>query len=472
MALVRTTCPECSAGLKSESGFITGETVCCPNCETFFTVGGVTASGTKQPARTRANDAGEEDYLPKRTNQKKFEDEDDDGANGNSRRSYKNSPLRFAILGMLIVTMLVMGYFLYEKKMNERRDAARDEEETATAKETETKFGGPILPLPGGGPKKVLGPRAPGPMMPPPGANPKNPAPKDGPGCAEGWSRAPKDGPGAPKDGPDGAPLEFAKLQHVSHAGFSPNGRRLVTVSRFIEVPQTTVLQIWDATTGKQIARLSQRNAPVPLPVFSPDSKKLACLNWDLTSVLVWDFEKGGDPDSIPVPKDQRPGVVNPLAFSPDGIELYLAHQFLYRITLADHAVKQLSAVEFTDIPLVAFSPATPEVVVLPAGSEKLLAVDLVKDTSRELDIPNVKSIKEVVFSGDGQTLGLLRKNAIELYDAATWKLRTTLRHGAGELQYASALTLFAGWERRCGFVARRGIAPNQHLVGPGIRSP
>lgn len=39
-------------------------------------------------------------------------------------RSYKSSPIRFVILGVLVLAMLVLGFFLVRKIMKERAAAA------------------------------------------------------------------------------------------------------------------------------------------------------------------------------------------------------------------------------------------------------------------------------------------------------------------------------------------------------------
>ena len=165
MALTRIVCPECSAGLKSQSGFEVGETVCCPKCETYFSVeepeaveeeelpkkkaSGAEASPKKkavaaavsdedddedekpQPKKKKAvhatvsdddDEDDEDDEKPRSKKKKKKKRSDDD----EDERSYKNSPLRYAVLGVLVVTMLVLGVFLIRKQMKEHADNAGD----------------------------------------------------------------------------------------------------------------------------------------------------------------------------------------------------------------------------------------------------------------------------------------------------------------------------------------------------------
>ncbi len=194
MALNRIACPECGAGLKSSSGFNPGQTVCCPKCETYFEVeepadeaeaeepkkankpAKATASAGKKPLRAASDDDDSDDEKPRKKKKKKVADDDDD------QGSYKNSPLRYVVLGVLVITMCVLGYFLYEKKQKEANDTADNTPPTATGDGVVT----PPVGLQGGVPKGNPGFPAPkfpvGPNVPvrpiPKFPNPKvNPVP-------------------------------------------------------------------------------------------------------------------------------------------------------------------------------------------------------------------------------------------------------------------------------------------------------
>ncbi len=121
MALLKVKCPECNAGLKSPTGFTVGQAVSCPKCETDFTV--------EEPEKAGSPADEDDDDAPVTKKKKKGNDDYDDDEK--PTRSYKNSPARYAVLGVLVVIMLVLGYFLYEKKKKEREadaanNAARD----------------------------------------------------------------------------------------------------------------------------------------------------------------------------------------------------------------------------------------------------------------------------------------------------------------------------------------------------------
>jgi hypothetical protein len=100
VALLSIACPECGARVKSSKGFKRGQAVSCPKCETDFTVGDSTSG---------------DESLDKEW-------------------SYKNSWMRFAVLGVLLVVLGVLGYMLYEKKRaNKDTDTVQSDDEIPMA---------------------------------------------------------------------------------------------------------------------------------------------------------------------------------------------------------------------------------------------------------------------------------------------------------------------------------------------------
>ncbi|HSQ58258.1 MAG TPA: hypothetical protein VLM40_21210 [Gemmata sp.] len=143
MAITRVACPECGAGLKSPTGFKVGQNVCCPKCETYFEV---EDPADEEPAtgkkRVQAAVADDEEFDPPTKKKKKKPRDDED-----SERSYKNSPIRYVILGVLVCVMIGLGVMLYLKK----RDESRQNENTSN---TNSNVVAPtnILPPPKDGP--------------------------------------------------------------------------------------------------------------------------------------------------------------------------------------------------------------------------------------------------------------------------------------------------------------------------------
>jgi uncharacterized Zn finger protein (UPF0148 family) len=192
VSLLKTRCPECSAPLKSSSGFTVGQTVCCPKCETYFAVeepekekdeseedeapkatakSKANDAPAKKPLKVAAADEDDGDEKPKKKRKKPAYDEDEE-----PKRSYKNSPLRYAILGVLLVIMCVLGYMLIEKRKKEREVAggssSTDDVPVVNPRVVNPQGGPqlqPIIPNMGG-----VNPNQPNPKQP----NPNQPNPK------------------------------------------------------------------------------------------------------------------------------------------------------------------------------------------------------------------------------------------------------------------------------------------------------
>ncbi len=154
MAIAFATCPECRTTLKSTrpAGFAAGEALECPKCGTYFAAEAASpakpvaakpvSAKPAAPARPRAVEVDDEDEddRPRKKKAKAravVDDEDDEDldepprkrGNKSKRRddgggSYRTSPLRFIILGILVVVMLVLAYFLYQKWQREKEDNA------------------------------------------------------------------------------------------------------------------------------------------------------------------------------------------------------------------------------------------------------------------------------------------------------------------------------------------------------------
>lgn len=133
---MRITCPECGAGLKSKTGFLPGKTINCPKCETSFDVEesaeeDVPQGGKRAPVRAVAAADDEGDYPKKKKKKKRRDDEDGDGW------SYRSSWIRYAVLGVLVVVMLVLGYFLIQKQRRDRQQERENAANSAKAQEAD-----------------------------------------------------------------------------------------------------------------------------------------------------------------------------------------------------------------------------------------------------------------------------------------------------------------------------------------------
>jgi hypothetical protein len=126
VAVHRLTCPSCGAGVDSAAGFTAGQVASCSKCEREFTV-------DEAALKAAASEAGDE-FLPSKPRV-------DDG-----EWSYRNSTLRYVVLGVLVVTMCVLGYMLYDKKVKEQQTAANDADGRGILP---AEVPGEMLPLPG-----------------------------------------------------------------------------------------------------------------------------------------------------------------------------------------------------------------------------------------------------------------------------------------------------------------------------------
>jgi hypothetical protein len=157
VAILRAVCPGCGAGLKctDPAGFTAGEALTCPKCDTSFKVKATAVAArpvAAKPAARKpqvvdddeddrpkkkavkaaaADDDDDEDDDRPRKKRPRDDDEDDDRPRKKKRKAdrdegggYRNSPVRFIVLGILVTIMLVLAVLLYLKWQNEKQDAA------------------------------------------------------------------------------------------------------------------------------------------------------------------------------------------------------------------------------------------------------------------------------------------------------------------------------------------------------------
>jgi hypothetical protein len=268
VALNRIACPECGAGLKSASGFTPGQTVSCPKCETYFAVedaGDATSTATagKKPVRAAASDDDYDD-TPKGT--KKRRDEE---------WSYRNSPARYAVLGVLVLVMCVLGYLLYEKKQREAEDQANNRIEDDPPVAAPGMPGGPLAPPKLGGVGVKMG-RPPGggkggaapPLPPPP------PLPKKGNTGAVNPTPMPKQGGGG------GSPFDL-----LPGGGSAPNAAEDDMLTKKY---RDMLVGTWKADLGKGVtAELAYgADGTVTETVTTPEGPSTRSGKWSVTGLV------------------------------------------------------------------------------------------------------------------------------------------------------------------------------------------
>jgi WD40 repeat protein len=108
----------------------------------------------------------------------------------------------------------------------------------------------------------------------------------------------------------------------VCQAAYSPDGKRVVTVS------DDKTARLWDADSGKELFVLRGHQNGVGQGAFSPDGKLVATASYDRTARL-WDAATGQQVATLKGHKY----TVSGLLFSPDG-------QWL--VTIADNSQARL----------------------------------------------------------------------------------------------------------------------------------
>ena len=211
MSLKRVKCPACGAGLTSPTGYEVGQSVECTKCESPFIVEDV-------------------------------QDCDD----GNEKRSYKNSPMRYAVLGVLVAVMIGLGVMLILKKQADRETEESNAKLNASENEGEPKPTQPnngfdanggiqphVPPKLNGGPGVGGFPKGGAAPRPIPGAPPPPQLPKKEPG--PGDLPPPKNAtvPGEPMPPPKGGgTIGGLNIPGGAPLADSPEGKQLLATLR------------------------------------------------------------------------------------------------------------------------------------------------------------------------------------------------------------------------------------------------
>jgi dipeptidyl aminopeptidase/acylaminoacyl peptidase len=90
---------------------------------------------------------------------------------------------------------------------------------------------------------------------------------------------------------PIGPPL--LHQQRVSRAAFSPDGRRVVTASGGFGEPGEA--RVWDAATGQPLGPPLRHQSGVKHAAFSPDGRRVVTASWD-NPARVWDVSTDDHP--------------------------------------------------------------------------------------------------------------------------------------------------------------------------------
>lgn len=224
---------------------------------------------------------------------------------------------------------------------------------------------------------------------------------------------------------------------------FSPDGL-------LIAAADANGVQLWDAGTAKKLKLMAGKDDGYPIGMaFSPDNRMLAAGfggKTDVSHIVLWDIDLNERlavlPGTTSLPEfktDDRSGLINQLAFSPDG-----------RFLVAGFGSPHLYTDSGYPTPVIVWEVATRQQIRRLAGHNSLgtsltfsndgskLATCNYDGTARIWDTQSWKSLHvlhstggyplDVSFSPDGRTLALGDvEGHIQLWDVETGKLRETL---------------------------------------------
>ena len=213
---------------------------------------------------------------------------------------------------------------------------------------------------------------------------------------------------------------ELALLPAESRVGaFSPDGT-ILALFPF----NGTVMKLWDAATGTNIATLEGHTGGVFSAAFSPDGTILASGSWDST-VKLWDVATGTNIATL----EGHTGGATSVSFSPDGTTL-ASGSYDGEVKLWDVATKQNTATlegHTASVYSVSFSP---DGATLASGSDdgEVKLWDVATGTNIATLEGHTGGVYSVSFSPDGTILASgSGDDMVKLWDVATGTNTATL---------------------------------------------
>jgi WD40 repeat protein/serine/threonine protein kinase/tetratricopeptide (TPR) repeat protein len=232
-------------------------------------------------------------------------------------------------------------------------------------------------------------------------------------------------------------PMRQDKEAAVNRAEFSPDSRRLVTVSQY------STVRVWDADTGRPLAPPLKHERWVNRAEFSPDGRRLVTVSRDGTA-WVWDMAAA---QPLAPPLMHGSGVIH-AEFSPDGRRVVsVSADGTAQVWDAETAQPLAPRLKHEgEVRYAAFSPDGHRVVTVtnvPGKVDEARVWDA--DTGRPLAPPleHTNLLRHAAFSPDGRrvvTAGAMGIGAGEalVWDADTGRpLAPPLKH-KGEVRYAA----------------------------------
>ncbi len=407
-------CSGCSAKLNAPDS-AAGKRVKCPKCQAVIVIPTAPAAAFEvidddepvvvppaKPARAKAVVDDDDDDKPKKKKLAKAARDDDDDDDDKPKKKKKKaagsggtSMTRNLVMGGVLLVLLGVAAFIFADKRDP--DTAQNPPPTPVAPPDDPNLVNPPVVVPN---PPIVVPKPP--IVSP---KPKGPAPAKA----------------------------LGELSHVRNAAFSRDGTKLVTAQRVIPTSgggSRYALQVWDATTGKELALLND-SKEYDTPRFSPDGQRVMATSFSGNMITIWETLDGKtEPVEIDVYKLKGGGNQRLAEFTPDGNAIvYSANDTIRRLDLADQTVKTFDGLKVTNRSYFAVSPTEP-IVAFGEGSQ-LTILDLNTGmVQRPAGAPFANY--GLAFSGDGKILALQQYDTIELLEAGTWKKKTTLTNNWG----------------------------------------
>ncbi len=208
--------------------------------------------------------------------------------------------------------------------------------------------------------------------------------------------------------------MAIARSLHVRNAMFSPDGKRVVTITGDPNA------RVWDPQTGERIFLLHKHRGTIMSAAFSPDSKLLVTSSGD-SSVVVWQLDNGRMLRHIQIPGAKS---VKSVAFSPDGrliaaggddrrVRVWQVGSWKLMRTLERHT-KQVNTVQFT----------RDGKRLLSASDDATVNVWNVATGTLVTTVTHKKKVRSAQFSHDGTLLTTASEDrTAKIWNAATGKL-------------------------------------------------
>jgi RNA polymerase sigma factor (sigma-70 family) len=206
----------------------------------------------------------------------------------------------------------------------------------------------------------------------------------------------------------------------ASTVAFSPDGKT------FAAGMFDTSLRLWDTTTWKEIRRFAGKDSDYRNGiVFLPDGKTL--ISSDLDSIRWRDIATGHEVRRIVSKKDGKPGTFDSFAVSPDGKRVAAIHSpqtlFLWDATTG----KEIQRVELGSDRITSclcFSPDSQTLAWGGVGRRGKQTMFFAAATGRELRRwdEGDDAIDQLAFSPDGRMVAQVKSGVIRLRDAKTGK--------------------------------------------------